>query len=127
MTLIQQELKKLNITGMDIQKVLRAALKNGGALAELFFEESASTRVVFEGGRVDKMIEGTDKGVGLRILFDNRSVYGYTTSLTEASLLALAEALSAAVTPGAKPDAKPQLLSSDIEWRVARQPQKEIA
>lgn len=114
-------LKKFGIPGLDVEKVLKTALKKGGALSELFFEETATTRVSFETGKVDKIIDGIDRGVGLRILFDNRSVYGYTTDLTERSVMALAEALSAAVEGGGK------AASKSIEWGEARNPSAEIA
>jgi len=78
----------------SIEKILARALKNGGALAELFFEDTIGSRVIFEGGKVEKVLEGSDRGCGLRILFDNRSLYGYTTDLSEDSLLPLAETLS---------------------------------
>ncbi|MBC7690476.1 MAG: TldD/PmbA family protein [Methylotenera sp.] len=109
----------------SIQLILDAALHRGGSLAELFFEDTASSRVFYEGGRVEKVIDGTDRGVGLRIIFENRSVYGYTTDLTEASLVRLAEALSAAVqvkdaAKSARPPARP-------EWRLARQTVGEIS
>src|SRR4051794_23232272 len=101
---LKAELAKLNLAHLDIERVLRAALTRGGALAELFFEDTASTRVSYEGGKIDKIIEGTDRGVGLRIIFDNREVYGYSTDLTQDAVMALAQTLSAAVH--AK-DAKP--------------------
>jgi TldD protein len=119
-----KELGNFGLTpgSLDVEKVLRTALRNGGALAELYFEETSSTRVSFESGRVDRIIDGTDRGVGLRVLFDNRSVYGYTTELTERSLLALAETLSAAVESGAK-----SLAPRAIEWQVPRQPVADIS
>ena len=123
MNLIQRELKSLNIPEMDIEKVLRAALANGGALAELFFESTISTRVIIEGGRVDKIIDGTDKGVGLRIIFDNRSVYGYTTDLTESALLTLAGTLSSAVS--SVPGAADKVFAIQ-EWRNPRQSSSDI-
>jgi TldD protein len=118
---LTNELQGFGISGAftsdGIDRVLRSALKKGGALAELFFEETASTRVFFEDGKVDRIMEGTDRGAGLRIIFENRSVYGYTTELSEKSLMALAETLSEAVT--AK-DVK--AWNKPIEWIKTRQP-----
>jgi TldD protein len=62
-------------------------------------------------------MEGTDRGAGLRVIFENRQVYGYTTDLTEASLLQLAETLSAAVT---LKEAKPW--NKSVDWANTRQP-----
>lgn len=124
-SLMNPELKKLgleSLSGEVVEKALRTALRNGGALSELFFEETASTRIIYEGGRVDQVIEGTDRGAGLRILFENRQVYGYTTDLSERSLLALAEALSAAVQSG-----ETRARDQAWEWRPVKQPAAEIA
>lgn len=109
------------IPKLDLEKIQRTALRNGGVLAELFFEETASSRITYEGGRVDQIVDGTDRGVGLRIIFENRSVYGYTTDLSERSVLALAETLSAAV------HAKDPVKARKIEWKEARQLNPEIA
>ncbi len=116
-----EELKTFGILPVDIEKILNRALRNGGALAELFFEESASSRILFEGGRVDRIMNGTDRGVGLRIIFNGRSVYGYTTDLTEKALVVLAETLSEAVQ---FKEGKRGV--SGLEWRRAEQPSKDI-
>ncbi len=121
----KSELKDFGIGGVDLPKVLSIALRNGGALAELFFEETSSSRVTYEGGRVDQVVDGTDRGAGLRILFDNRSVYGYSTDLTQASLESLATALSAAVQLPAGQAVRPW--SPPSEWLVPRQPEVAIA
>src|SRR4051812_39013275 len=94
---MKSQLLEFGIGSLDVEKVLRTALRRGGALAELFFEESSATRIFYESGRVDRIIDGTDRGVGLRIIYDSRSVYGYTTDLSERVLLQLAETLSEAV------------------------------
>jgi TldD protein len=120
--LVQSELKKFGIDGVDVEKVLALALSRGGELSELFFEETASTRISFEGGRVDKIIDGTDRGVGLRVIFENRQVYGYSTDLTQASLMALAETLSAAVSPGKVDKAAKSAARAKAEWGLSRQP-----
>jgi TldD protein len=127
-SLITKELERFgleNASHFDLDQVLRAALVRGGALSELFFEETASTRIFYEAGRVDKIMDGTDRGVGLRVIFDGKSVYGYTTDLTQASLLALAETLSAAVEVKEPGGAKP--FTKAIEWGKPRQPSNAIS
>lgn len=121
-TELQTELARFGISGADLESVFRTALRRGGALAELFFEETISTRVFFEGGKVDRIMDGTDRGAGLRVIFENRSVYGYTTELTQASLEKLASSLSEAVTAR---DSKKW--DKKIEWGKSRQPSAEIA
>ena len=113
-------LKNLEISSVDFKILFQKALSRGGDLAEFFFEDKDATRIVYEGSRAEKIEDGRDRGCGLRILFDGRSVYGYTTDLSQASLENLAESLSSAVhTQKAK---KP--LSQD--WRVSLQKNNEI-
>ncbi len=107
---------------LDIEGIFSIALKRGGALAELFFEETDSSRVFFEDGKVERLIDGKDRGGGLRILFDGRSVYGYTTDLSQAALEKLASDLSAAVSGNSGAPANP----GAIEWRRTMQKDRGI-
>ena len=116
------ELKAFGIGQLDLPRVLARALRNGGALAEVFFEETASSRVMIDGGRVDQVVDGTDRGAGLRILFDHRSVYGYTTDLTQNSLETLAETLSAAVSLPAGQSFKPWKVRQELVKRLKQAP-----
>ncbi len=122
---IQKNLAGIGIDSLsasDIESILSMALSRGGTLAELFFENSDSTRVVFEGGKVDKIVDGNDSGVGLRVIFDNRSVYGYSTDLSIEALMRLATTLAGAVSGT---DGKPISIKKD--WRESRPASPEIA
>jgi TldD protein len=111
------------LEGLRVSSILRLALRNGGDLAELFFEDTVSTRVTYEGGRLDRVVDGRDRGVGLRVVFEGRSVYGFTTEPAEEALLSLARALSAAVGGRRGGRAKRK---TERAWAVARQPSMEI-
>lgn len=91
-------LAALGVRDLDIDGILTLALARGGDLSELFFEATRSTRVFYEGGKVDRVLSGNDRGVGLRIIFDGKQVYGYSTDVTQPSLEKLARALSLGVT-----------------------------
>src|SRR4051812_47992881 len=117
---LASELKGFGLPeALPVEKVLATALRRGGSLAELFFEDTESSRVFYEGGRIDRVMDGRDRGAGLRVIFDGRQVYGYTTDLTEDSLLALAETLSEAVSGTSRAS------TPAIEWRRPRQPTAE--
>jgi len=126
MSLLNETVKEAGLgANLDLEKVLGVALRNGGALAELFFEDTDSSRIFYEDGKVDRIVDGTDRGAGLRILFDGRSVYGYTTDLSQSALESLANALSAAVSlkgAGGKPNR-----AEKIEWRRTEAKSREIA
>lgn len=123
---LEQEFKDFGLVPpnvkIDVKKILSKALENGGDLAELFFESTSATRVILEGGRVDKVVNGTDRGVGLRIIFKGKSVYGYTTSLTEESIFSLASVLAEGV-----PHQKSKKKLKSTHWQRAHQPEAEIA
>jgi len=117
----------LELTPTQIQDVLKTALAQGGVLAELFFENTESTRVIFESGELDQVIDGIDRGVGLRVVFDGRSVYGYTTDLTFGAIQTLASDLSAAVRSGASSGAAQKPVTVKTEWIRTRQPSSEMS
>ncbi|MDO8519353.1 MAG: TldD/PmbA family protein [Deltaproteobacteria bacterium] len=81
---------------MPHEKILKAALKNGGEYADLFYESSTSTRVVCEDKKVETASTGVDAGAGLRVIANLKTVYGHTNDLGE--LLKLGETLSEAVS-----------------------------
>jgi TldD protein len=115
-------LAQSGLSQLDPEEVFRTALSKGGVLAELFFEETHATRIFYEGGKVDKIMDGIDRGAGLRVIFEHRSVYGYTTDLTQNALLQLAAALAEAVSAR---DTKKW--EKKIEWGRGRAPTQEIS
>ena len=112
----------VSLPEVNVQNVLQLALRNGGSLAELFFEFSDHSRIVTEDGRAEKIVQGKDSGCGLRILYNHRSVYGYTTDLSQGSLEQLATTLSAAVSGGSFEN---HAYAND--WRESTQVNSEIA
>lgn len=82
---------------MDISKILRMALSGGGEFADIYFEEGSSTSIVCEDDKIERVITGTDRGVGIRVIADLRTWYAYTNEITEVSLVSLAETVSKAV------------------------------
>jgi TldD protein len=82
---------------------LTAALSCGGDFADLYYEEKESNALLLEAGQVDRLTQGVETGVGLRLLKGLKTLYVYTNVLEEAHLLALATLLarqgSAAVAP----------------------------
>ena len=75
-------------------KVLNAALRTGGDYAEIYLEQTDSESVSLENGKVDSCGSNQSFGCGIRILKGFNSVYGYTSDLSQKSLLDLANALA---------------------------------
>ena len=77
-----------------VQDVLSAALETGGDLAEVFVENSNSLAIKCGAGKIQEIDEGIVYGVGIRLLRNLQSVYGYTNDVSRAGLMTLAETLS---------------------------------
>lgn len=68
-------------------EVLNAGLSTGADYAEIFFEDSRANSIMIENGKVNVSTSNSTCGVGLRLLKDNKCVYGYTNNLTKAGLI----------------------------------------
>lgn len=75
-------------------EVINEALATGADYAELFLENSNSRGVSIENGKVDTANSVATIGAGLRLLKENRTVYGYTTDLSKKGLMNLASTLN---------------------------------
>lgn len=76
-------------------KVLNVALSTGGDYAEIYLEDTKSNGVSVENGVVESSMKSENYGAGVRILKGFNSVYGFTSDLSEKSLVDLASKLSA--------------------------------
>lgn len=88
--------------GIDLHAVLRRALRKGGEYADIFVEASSPLAILCEDKRIEKVLAGTERGAGIRLVSGHRSAYAYTNELTTASLLELADAVSHAFLGGAR-------------------------
>jgi len=79
-------------------KVLNEALATGGDYAEIYLEDTDAGSVLLENGKVETAGRRNVFGAGIRILLKTASVYGYTSDISEKSLLALAHGLAARFT-----------------------------
>lgn len=75
-------------------EVLNTLLATGSDYAEIFYENSSARSVMIENGKVSSSTTGITSGVGLRILKNNQTVYGFTSDITKKGLLTLAESLN---------------------------------
>ena len=89
--------------GIDYHGVLRRALRRGGAYADLYLEVTTPLAIQCEDGRIERILSGTERGAGLRLIDGLRTAYAYTNELTTASLLELADVVSAALAAGRGP------------------------
>jgi len=82
------------IKDWDLNTIFRPIMKKGASFADLYAEDAETKTIVLEDGRLEKVMGGRDRGVGLRAIKDLRSTYTYTNELNERSVLSLAKQIA---------------------------------
>src|SRR5512141_354676 len=83
-----------------LERVLGTAMRTGGEFAEVFAEDKRSTSAGLDDGRVEQVTSGRDRGAGIRVVKGDTTGFAHTADLSEAGLLAAAEAAAAAASQG---------------------------
>lgn len=84
------------------KQVLNSSLATGADYAEIYQEETKTHSISLSYHRVESLTTSVSSGIGIRILKDGRSVYGYTSDLSGKSLLDLAKKLASSYRGTAK-------------------------
>lgn len=108
------------IMDFDPFKILKKALKMGGDFADIYMEETVNTSIICEENKIEKVISGRDRGLGLRVIFDFKTAYAYTNDLTEKGLLELADVVSKAVKDGKATPPTPPLTKGGVKKDIAQ-------
>lgn len=95
------------LSKMHIEPVLSALLSRGGEYGELFYEEVRSLVVLLEDGKIERVLSGTDAGMGIRLICRGKTYYAYTNETGTHALAALASDLSRYAEGGGVPVALP--------------------
>lgn len=74
--------------------ILSTLMSQGGEYGEIFYEKSRITRMSLEDRKIDKLSHGFDEGVGLRLIKNGKTYYGYTTNPTFENLKELAKIIA---------------------------------
>lgn len=77
------------------QSVIDHALFLGADFAELFIERHHTSSIATLGDKVKSVDSGVDFGIGLRIVFNGKVLYGYTNQSDVEQLCAIASSLAA--------------------------------
>ncbi len=88
------------IIELPYQEVLKEALREAGEFSDLFFEQNHSVIIICEEDRIEKVISGLDVGIGIRVFFNKKTFYGYTTEISKESLFDLARRISQVAKEG---------------------------
>jgi len=83
-----------------LERVLRAALRNGGDFAELFVEDRASSGIFLDDRKVEELSSGRERGAGIRVIVGETTGFAHTADLSERGLLTASEAAAAVAREG---------------------------
>jgi len=83
-------------------RVLRAALRGGGAFAELFVEDERSLTAELDGGGIAEVTSGRERGAGVRVVGGTTTGFAHTADLGERALLAAARVAAEAAGSGGR-------------------------
>jgi TldD protein len=82
------------LTDWDHNRIFRPLMKKGASFADLYAEDVESKSIVLEDEKLEKVMGGHDRGIGLRAIKDLRSTYAYTNECTERSVISLAQEIA---------------------------------
>ncbi len=81
-----------------MQELLKKALSNGGEYADIFFEQRKNTSIQLEDEKIEKIIEGSFSGIGIRLIQDKKTAYAYSNDFSKKALMELASTVSKAAS-----------------------------
>jgi len=88
---------KILLSEKELEKILGAALGDGGDFADIFIERRNTTGITCEADKIERINSGVEFGAGIRVLFHDRTAYAYTNDVTLEGLLGVAEVVRKAV------------------------------
>jgi len=91
----------VDLIDKELQSTLiRKTLSRGGEYADVFVEQREQTSLVIEDGKLEKVVTGTETGVGIRLIYRGRTAYAFSNDLSEKTLLQAAYETSRAAGEG---------------------------
>lgn len=79
-----------------VENTLLAALGTGADFAEIYMEQTKRNNLSVVNGKVESALSGLDYGVGVRLFFQNKAIYGFTNDTSEKNLVRIAREAAAA-------------------------------
>jgi TldD protein len=85
---------------MAWRDALEVLMVPGAAWADLFREETTTTVIALEAGRIDRAVTGRESGVGLRIVAGGRTCHAHTNDPDPGAVMRLASGLASEAAGG---------------------------
>ena len=83
-----------------VNRTLSVAMRTGADFAEIFAEDRRSSSAILDDGRVEEVVSGRDRGVGIRVVAGDTTGFAHTADLSASGLASAASAASAAARRG---------------------------
>ena len=83
-----------------VNRTLTVAMRTGADFAEIFAEDRRSSSAILDDGRVEEVVSGRDRGVGIRVVAGDTTGFAHTADLSASGLASAASAASAAARRG---------------------------
>ena len=97
-----------------LQKIMGKALANGGEYADVYVELRETTALVVEDGKLEKVITGSEAGVGIRLICEGKTSYAFSNDFAPEALLAAAAEVNAASGRGAGKEDRDRLINLSV-------------
>jgi TldD protein len=81
-----------------VRRILAAALATGGQWAEVFAEDRLTHSIRLEERRIEELVTGRDRGVGVRVVRGTSSAYAFTNRFDDEGLLEAGRIAAAALS-----------------------------
>ncbi|MGH2782296.1 MAG: TldD/PmbA family protein [Thermoleophilaceae bacterium] len=104
--------------------VLETALSRGGDFAELYAEARRGFAISLDDGRVERPLEGRERGACVRVVHGESSYYGHVDGHAEEDLLRVAGSVAQAVRGEARTPASVEAARAEQGHAVATRPEE---
>lgn len=75
-------------------KILKRTLSKGGQFADIFCESKQTTTIQLEDNKIEKVVIGSDSGVGIRLIYNGITAFAYSNDFAENALINIADTIS---------------------------------
>jgi len=79
-----------------LQKLIKKTLSKGGEYADIFIENRKTVAIQLEDDKIEKVIEGSVAGIGIRLICNGITAYAFSNDFSENVLMQIAETISKA-------------------------------
>lgn len=86
-----------------LHELLKETLARGGEYADIFIEHRESTSIQLEDNRIEKVVTGSFSGIGIRLIYKEKTAYAFSNDFSRNILFDLASTVSNAAA-GAERD-----------------------